>query len=239
MKYIGSKAKISKYIAPILQDCIDSKGVERYYEPFLGGANMMDKISAPKRIGNDIHFELIEMWKYLLTGGAVPDHISEDEYHRVREHKERYAAWYVGFVGFHATFGAKYFGGYARGFKDDGVTPRDHSNEAVRNTLAQISQLQNVMLFNKDYQETKKIKGYVIYADPPYSNSTEYKHGKFDHNYFWNWCRTMSKKNFVFISEYSAPGDFKCIWQKEVATTLKVETHESRIEKLFVYEKKL
>ena len=44
MKYVGSKNRISKYIAPILQGYIDRNNVEIYYEPFVGGANMVDKI---------------------------------------------------------------------------------------------------------------------------------------------------------------------------------------------------
>lgn len=37
MKYVGSKARISKYIIPILQDMIDKNGIETYVEPFVGG----------------------------------------------------------------------------------------------------------------------------------------------------------------------------------------------------------
>ena len=43
MKYVGSKNRISKELAPIIQSYIteDTKG---YLEPFVGGANMIDKI---------------------------------------------------------------------------------------------------------------------------------------------------------------------------------------------------
>ena len=37
MKYMGSKSRIAKYIAPILQECIDSNNVTTYIEPFVGG----------------------------------------------------------------------------------------------------------------------------------------------------------------------------------------------------------
>lgn len=37
MKYIGSKNKISKYIVPIIQECIDKNNITTYYEPFVGG----------------------------------------------------------------------------------------------------------------------------------------------------------------------------------------------------------
>ena len=68
IKFVGSKNRISKYIAPILQKCIDDNGVTTYYEPFVGGANMIDKIRCENRIGNDIHPQLIAMFKALQSG---------------------------------------------------------------------------------------------------------------------------------------------------------------------------
>ena len=68
MKYVGSKNRISKYIVPILQDCIDKNSIEIYYEPFVGGANLIDKIHCKERIGNDIHPQLISMFNELQKG---------------------------------------------------------------------------------------------------------------------------------------------------------------------------
>ena len=120
IKYVGSKNKVSKQIAPILQSLIDDNNVSIYYEPFCGGLNMMDKIHCKVRVGNDIHKELIALLKKLQEGWIPPSTISEDEYNSVRLNKENYPDYYVGLVGFCSTFGSKYFGGYARGFKADG-----------------------------------------------------------------------------------------------------------------------
>ncbi len=38
------------------------------------------------------------------------------------------------------------------------------------------------------------------------------------------------------MSEYNAPDDFECIWNKNVTTSLKVHKHEDRVEKLFTYK---
>lgn len=105
---------------------------------------MIDKIKCDKRVGNDIHKELIALFKQLQTGWMPPMHISEEEYNKVRENKSDYPDYYVGLVGFNATFGSKYFGGYARGFKADKVTPRDIPNEAIRNLVAQIPKIHKV-----------------------------------------------------------------------------------------------
>ena len=63
MEYIGSKNRLSKELAPIIQSYIteETKG---YLEPFVGGANMIDKIKCNKRIGCDIHEELIALLQY-------------------------------------------------------------------------------------------------------------------------------------------------------------------------------
>ena len=125
MKYVGSKNKLSKELVPIIQSYITNE-TKGYLEPFVGGANMIDKIMCNNKIGCDAHEELIHFLRYLQSDNVLPQHISEEEYNDVRLNKDNYPKWYVGFVGFCATFGAKYFGGYARGFKADGITPRDH-----------------------------------------------------------------------------------------------------------------
>ena len=37
MKYMGSKAKVARYIVPIIQEQIERSGYETYLEPFCGG----------------------------------------------------------------------------------------------------------------------------------------------------------------------------------------------------------
>ena len=235
IKYVGSKNKISKYIAPILQKLIDNNNVSVYYEPMCGGLNMIDKIKCKYRIGNDIHPELIAMWKALQSGWKPPEHISEEEYNLVRLNKNKYPDYYVGFVGFMAGYGSKYFGGYSRGNNAKGQ-PRDIPNEAIRNILKQLPSIQDVKLSCRDYRDINMshFNNTVIYCDPPYKQTTKYAVNEFDYDSFYDWCRTVAKTNILCVSEYQMPPDFKCIWEKSVTTKLKVNVHESRIEKLFM-----
>ena len=236
IKYVGSKARIAKDIVPIIQKCIDDNGIKNYYEPFVGGANMIEHIKCDKRYGNDIHKELIALFKELQNGYTPPHTISEQEYNEVRLNKSLYPNYYVGLVGFNATFGSKYFGGYARGFKADGITPRDIPNEAIRNLTAQFPKIKDVIFSCGDYRQVNIIEPAVIYCDPPYNTPTKYAVEKFKYDDFWNWVRMKSKDNFVFVSEYNAPDDFICLWQKGITTSLKVHEHENRTEKLFTYK---
>ena len=114
---MGSKNRFAKELIPIIQSYIteDTKG---YLEPFVGGANMIDKIQCNNKIGCDIHRQLIALLQYAQEyGDLLPERILEDTYNEVKNNKENYEDWYSGLVGFCSSFGAKYFGGYARDSK--------------------------------------------------------------------------------------------------------------------------
>ena len=236
MKYVGSKNRLSKHLAPIIQKYIDDNNIKQYLEPFVGGANMIDKIKCEKKIGLDIHKELIALLKYSQgLNNKLPETITEEEYNNVKDNKEKYPDWYVGLVGFASTYGAKYFGGYARAYKNDGVTLRDMPNEGIRNLERQRKKIQNIHFRCISFLDIpeEKIKNYVIYCDIPYKNTTKYKTNKFPYEKFYNWCRRLSKNNIILISEYNMPDDFECIWSKNHKTILDTNEHKERTEKLF------
>ena len=167
----------------------------------------------------------------------LPTTISEEEYKKVKNNKEDYEKWYVGLVGFCGSFGAKYFGGFARRKNGDDVPA-----QAIRSVEKQRKNLKNIKFKHCSFtQINKNISNYVIYCDPPYRNTTKYKTEIFPYEEFYNWCREMSKNNTVLISEYNMPDDFECIWQKETKVNFdsnrkqKEETNK-RIEKLFIYK---
>ena len=68
MKYIGSKARLSKIIVPIVNNLIYKYKIDTYSEPFVGGANIIDKIVCKNKIGYDLNEYLIEMWNKLKAG---------------------------------------------------------------------------------------------------------------------------------------------------------------------------
>ena len=181
------------------------------------------------------------MWQALQKGWMPPEHISEEEYNYVKANRDKLDDAYVGYVGFHATFSAKYFDGYARGFKNDGITPRDLSNEAFRNTMKQLPFLTGVHFSCKSYENVKPHDA-VVYCDIPYENTTKYKTGSFDYDAFWSWCRRISTDNFVFVSSYTAPDDFTEVWSKDVLANFSSQrdenTNKNRTEKLFTYKAK-
>jgi len=91
MKYMGSKARHAKHILPIILK--DRKPDQWYVEPFVGGANVIDKVDG-KRIGADINPYVIAMLDALSKGWVPPQQISKEVYdiHR-KEIKSVIAAW--------------------------------------------------------------------------------------------------------------------------------------------------
>ena len=92
MKYVGSKNKLSKELTPIIQSYIN-ENTNGYLEPFVGGANMIDKIKHKNKIGCDIHKQLIELLKYAQDlSNVFPKTISEQEYQNVKNNKSNVIA---------------------------------------------------------------------------------------------------------------------------------------------------
>lgn len=172
------------------------------------------------------------MFKALQKGYSLPDVITEDDYHYIKNHKDENPAL-TGFVGFACSFGGKWFGGYARDAKQ--------SNYALRgkNSLtAKMNTLMNAEFICRDYRDVELPEGCIVYCDPPYENTTKYANGDFDTAQFWEYIREKSQNHLIYISELKAPEDFVCIWQKDIRRTLDVnkENQFKASEKLFVHK---
>lgn len=235
MNYQGSKRRIAKEILPIILK--DRKPGQWYVEPFCGGCNTIDKVSG-ERLAADSNPYLIAMFNALLSGWKPPIQISREYYNDVRDCYNRkgddYPMHYIGWIGFTASYRGKFFGGYS----GHNVNSRDYISESQRNILKQIPNLQRVMFECCEYKDLIIPEQSIIYCDPPYENTTEYA-DDINHDEFWDWCRQKAKDGHkVFISEYNAPEDFTCIWQKELRKELNLGDKEMAIEKLFVYTKK-
>lgn len=227
MQYMGSKKKIAKEILDIiLKDRTD----EVFVDVFCGGCNLLEKVPPHiPRIGNDNNKYLINMWKHLQEGWQPPLNMTEEEYKDIRLHKEnKYAYSLVSFAGFLCSFGGKWFGGFSKNKKNDNYCKRG------RNVLLkQIVNLKDVTFYNLDYYAIPLPEKAIIYCDPPYRNVTKYK-DSFNHDRFYDWCREKHKQGYkIYISEYDMPEDFKCIWSKEITSTLNKNKKDLKTEKLF------
>lgn len=207
MKYLGSKRRIAKHILPII---LKNRQADQWYvEPFVGSGNVIEHVTG-LRWGNDSHFYLIECLIALRDGWIPPKDVSESEYKAIRAEPHKYDTALVGYVGFNLSFGGKWWGGYRR----DRVGKRAYDREAYTEVMKQAPKLKGCVFSNKQYWDLALVPNSIIYCDPPYANTTSYSDKSFDHKLFWEWCRNMSRLHSVFISEYTAPSDFRCVWEK-------------------------
>ena len=124
---MGSKNSIAKEILPIM---LADRNGSTWIEPFVGGANMIDKVDGD-RIGNDINTYLISMWKALQNGWKMPEFVTEEQYKDLQQNKDKRDPELVAFVGFNTSYGGKWFGGYARGKNNNGLL-RNYTDEGRR-----------------------------------------------------------------------------------------------------------
>lgn len=87
----------------------------------LEGGNIIDKIRCQERIGSDINPYLIALLKRVQEGKPLLNEVSKDTYSLVKDawkdgtDKDKYEQWYVGNIGFLASYNGKWFdGGYAK-----------------------------------------------------------------------------------------------------------------------------
>jgi len=236
MKYMGSKNRIAKYILPIM---LKDRGNKTWVEPFVGGANMIDKVDGT-RIGSDFNpyviQALVSIRDFLNKIPKDNTEFTETMYKKLRDNNYRFK----GYVGFTASYSGKWLGGWARN-NTKSLKQRDYIAESYRNAVRQSPLLQSVRFIESGYDKLSIPNNSIIYCDPPYENTTKYKAGDFNHNSFWKWCRQKTKEGHtVFVSEYNAPPGFQCVWQKEIVSSLTKNTGSKRsIEKLFkcIYNK--
>ncbi len=232
---MGSKARIAKHILPIILK--DRKADQWYVEPFVGGGNIIDKVDG-LRIGSDSNKYVSALLDY-LSKGNLPDEISKEKYQSIKQFKDNYPDWLVGYAGVCCSYSGTWFGGFA-GEVNTKVGVRNYQKEALANIEKQSPGLSGVVFKSDCYQVLSIPANSIIYCDIPYKNTTKYK-DNFDHESFYLWCVEKVKEGHrVFISEYTAPDDFVCVWEKEVKSSLsangKSGGNKKSTEKLFVHK---
>jgi len=247
---MGSKARFTKEILPIILK--DRLPEQTYVEPFAGGMNMIAEVDG-KRIANDNNKYLIAMWKGILEDNVIyPEEISKELYSLARdvfngketrfEHTMNMTDDLIGWIGFMGSANGRFFeGGYSGKSKTKIGTIRDYIAESIRNIKKQLPKMQGVSFVSGDYRELEIPKNSIIYCDIPYNGTKQYSTSKgFNHNLFWDWVREKSKQGHkVYVSEYNAPTDFVCVWQKQAKSSLSangvIGGNKISTEKLFVY----
>lgn len=247
MIYEESKNRIAKQIVPILQKCIDDNNIQTYIEPFVGGANIIDKISCKRKIGYDINKYLIALLNHARDNyqkkDCFPSWIDREYYVNVRNsfknNEDKFSDLEKGIVRFLCYESGIFFGRYITSFTKDNYIDMDYYQDRKNILLKQAINLQGIEFHVQDYKElSTDLKDALIYCDIPYGDTRQYKVGGLNHNEFWDWARRMSLDNFVFISAEYAPDDFVAVWRNEAEAinTNGVTFKYREKERLFIYK---
>lgn len=222
MRYMGGKMRIGKQLAAAIQQF----NPVRYDEPFCGMFSVGKHIVCQQRTAGDIHPDLILLLKAVQEGWNPPTGITEEQYDQLRMAE---STCLRGFVGFGCSFYGKFFGGFARD-----PSMNDFGWIARNNMLKLAPLIQDVNFRCESYLDYNGDAD-VIYCDPPYAGTTDFSSGVFNHEEFWDWVR--NRQEVTVVSEYTAPEDFRIIWEKAVTTTMKDKTGRGcdRVERLFVH----
>ena len=194
---------------------------------------MIDKVPAKIRRGNDMAKFAVATLRAVSEGWIPPEKLTFQEYIEIKENPQNFAPELVGFAAHCCTFGGKLWGGYARNNRREGDNSTVPGQQS-RSLVLQGKKMRGVKFTSIDYRDMIIPSGSTVYCDPPYEGTTGYKI-KFCHDTFWNWAEKVSNGGSrVFVSEYQAPENWKCVWEKGAASSLDMDRgSKSAIERLF------
>ena len=217
---MGSKNRLANELIEIMQPY----KYDFYVEPFVGGANLIDKIEGPKRFGIDSNKYLIALLQKLQTDWKMP-YLSKEEYNDIKNNKESFPDYLVGYAGVLCSYCGVWFGSYAG--RLDRVN-RDYQLEAHRNVNKQRSLLEGITFICGDYKDYVFKGNTLVYCDPPYAGTSKYLNS-FDSDIFWDWA--FAQRVDLFVSEYQAPNTFYKVWEKEVKSSLSINKKRAESKK--------
>ena len=123
----------------------------------------------------------------------------------------------LGWTGFIASYNGIFYHSYSGVSTSDG---KDYVQASIANIYKQIDSMKGCELICCSYENLEIPNDSIIYCDPPYRGTEGYGLA-FDYPKFYEWCfLKKSEGHRIFISEYSMPSDFTCIWVMEVANSL-------------------
>jgi site-specific DNA-adenine methylase len=210
--YHGGKKRIGRSIADIISSIaviIEDETGERfkgYCEPFVGMAGVLKWIPSieigerkPRlrlRAG-DINESVIKMWQAAQKGWVPPTTCSEDKFYKLKRSKTSSAE--KGFIGHQFAYIGVYLGTF-----DYRKPHAEYASSSIVSMAA--GPLQNVKFTHGSYQQFSRLKGWIIYCDPPYFHGSHYKDENLtprhlDYDHFYQWAMKMSEDNLVFVSE--------------------------------------
>lgn len=175
-----------------------------------------------------------------LQNGWRPIKVTKDLFQDMRKDRSKYPDHVVGYLEFGYTFGSNWGSGFIGNINDVSRKGRDRISESYRSILKTQKDIKGITFTTGSYEEMEIPVESIIYCDPPYNNSRRFLGTEsFNTEAFWEWCRDKGNQGHtVFISEYVAPDDFECIWEKEIIRRVAKNTAgKTAVERLFKHRR--
>ena len=205
--YHGGKQRLGKRIAKAITDNVDLSKVKGYCEPFCGMLGVYRHVPTNfcKYKAGDLNLSVIKMWEAAQKGWVPPTQVDKETFDRLKREDD---SAMKGFVGHQFSFGGQFLQGFYN----------RSSSKASKRVCEIGKELKKVKFYHGRYTQFSDLEGFIIYCDPPYLGTEcrySEKWGKESDKQFWEWCKTMAKKNEVFVSGYSKPeyADATCIFE--------------------------
>ena len=223
--YQGSKNRIAKDIIELLPSG------HRFVDLFAGGCAMTHAALTSGKYDCALTNDKFPVLGVELFKMAVNGEFDDPKYLRLVGYDEFYERryidpWMIAVFGWNGT--TRYFAGknghtaqlIAKNNITDIITASGFGCKLQLQYLNRLRKLKGCVDLAKvefaqmDYTDYEFIEGDVVYCDPPYRGTGNYRHTKekFDHDKFWEWVRTRDFP--VYVSEYGAPDDFVSIFEK-------------------------
>ncbi len=210
MQYQGGKSRIASVIVTLIRNLHPT--ATEIWEPFCGGGAVTAKLAHDGFCvhASDSHEDLILMWQALMRGETEPFiDVTEAEYQTLKAATTPSAR--RGFVGFGASFGGTWWGGFARRRFAAGKPATVQPHQEARKSCWFLHG-RDITFTLADY--TTVPDDALVYADPPYRGTKPYKGSPaFDHDAFWSWVR--NRRGPTFVSELTGPDDIEIVWRKQ------------------------
>lgn len=222
IQYFGGKQRISRQISEYINSNL-AEGQD-FIDLFCGSCNIVSKIKPNRRrIANDKHVFLIQMWRALRDGWIPPDELSRENWEYLKENQLENMPL-TAFAGFGCSFGGIWFSSYAVG--DYGGHSRNYALSAKKKLLDKISHMKDVEFLAQDYKDVYIPPRSFVYCDIPYKDTAGYSVGAFNHDEFYDWVRENREDFTCYISEYkhNIPTDFEIVWELEHACDMRKKT---------------
>lgn len=224
MKYMGGKGRIASPIACEINNIALLENIDTYYEPFVGGGAVIEKVRINNRYGSDLNRYLIALYNRLQEPEMFEyPAINKEQYFNIRSNKDKYADWLVAWCAVFCSFNGIWFRGWGGDLIDKDGKYINKQLQSYKQLCIERQLLKDVHFRHCSYKDIEKPYHSIIYCDAPYIATAQYAGAeqKFNFEEYYNWLIEVSKDNLVLISEYRMNTDyFKSVKQFYIEGTL-------------------